>query len=104
AGLVARARTGTGEEIGMSLFQSGMWMLGSDIQAAITTGYCHTPGGRRAAPNPLFNFYRTKDARWLHLIMLQPDRHWEGFCSAIVHDELRNDPRFADAPTRFLHC
>src|SRR5204862_83759 len=70
AALCARERSGVGQEMGMSLFQSGMWMLATDIEAAITTGYCHTPGGRRAAPNPLFNFYRTSDGRWLHLVML----------------------------------
>jgi crotonobetainyl-CoA:carnitine CoA-transferase CaiB-like acyl-CoA transferase len=104
AALYARDRTGVGQEIRMSLFQSGMWMLGSDIQAALTTGYCHTPGGRRAAPNPLFNFYRTKDDRWLHLIMLQPDRHWDRFCRAMGIDELVHDARFENAPTRFLNC
>lgn len=88
----------------MSLFQSGLWMLASDIQAAITTGYCHTPGGRRAAPNPLFNFYRTKDGAWLHLIMLQPDRHWLAFCRAIGRDDIATDPRFAGALVRFQHC
>lgn len=104
AALFARERTGRGQELRMSLFQAGLWMLGSDIQAGITTGYCHTPGGRRAAPNPLFNFYRTSDGRWLHLIMLQPDRHWAAFCDAIDHPELREDPRFATALIRFQHC
>jgi crotonobetainyl-CoA:carnitine CoA-transferase CaiB-like acyl-CoA transferase len=104
AALLARERTGVGQEIGMSLFQAGMWMLASDIQAAITTGYCHTPGGRRAAPNPLFNFYRTKDDSWLHLIMLQPDRHWKAFCAAIGRTDLAEDERFTDAPVRFRHA
>ena len=104
AALFARERTGEGQAIGMSLFQSGMWMLASDIQAAITTGYCHTPGGRRAAPNPLFNFYLTRDGRWLHLIMLQPDRHWTAFCRAIGRADLALDPRFADALSRFQNC
>jgi crotonobetainyl-CoA:carnitine CoA-transferase CaiB-like acyl-CoA transferase len=104
AALLARERTGRGQEIRMSLFQSGLWMLASDIQAAITTGYCHTPGGRRAAPNPLFNFYRTKDGAWLHLIMLQPDRHWVAFCRAIGRDDIATDPRFAGALVRFQHC
>jgi len=104
AGLFARERSGVGQEIGMSLFQSGMWMLATDIQAAITTGYCHTPGGRRAAPNPLFNFYRTGDGRWLHLVMLQPDRHWRAFCRAVGREDLVDDPRFASAPVRFQHC
>jgi crotonobetainyl-CoA:carnitine CoA-transferase CaiB-like acyl-CoA transferase len=104
AALFARQRNGAGQEIRMSLFQSGIWMLGSDIQAAITTGYCHTPLGRRAAPNPLFNFYRTKDDRWLHLIMLQPDRHWARFCEAVGLAECVGDPRFQDAAARFQHC
>ena len=104
AALYARERTGRGQAIEMSLFQSGMWMLSSDIQAALTTGYCHMPGGRRAAPNPLFNFYRTRDDRWLHLIMLQPDRHWAAFCSAVERPELVADERFANAIVRFQHC
>jgi crotonobetainyl-CoA:carnitine CoA-transferase CaiB-like acyl-CoA transferase len=104
AALLARERTGRGQEVDMSLFQSGLWMLASDIQAAITTGYCHTPGGRRAAPNPLFNFYRTKDGRWLHLIMLQPDRHWVAFCRAIGRDDIAVDERFAGALVRFQNC
>src|SRR3989454_780215 len=104
AALFARERSGIGQEIGMSLFASGIWMLASDIQAAITTGYCHTPGGRRAAPNPLFNFYRTSDGRWLHLVMLQPDRHWRAFCRAVGREDLVDDPRFASAPVRFQHC
>ncbi len=104
AALYARDRTGVGQEIGMSLFESGMWMQASDIQVAITTGYCHTPGGRRAAPNPIFNFYRTADGRWLHLIMLQPDRHWAAFCRAVGREDLAGDPRFTDAITRFRHC
>jgi crotonobetainyl-CoA:carnitine CoA-transferase CaiB-like acyl-CoA transferase len=104
AALLARERTGIGQEIRMSLFESGLWMLASDLQAAITTGYCHTPGGRSAAPNPLFNFYRTKDGRWLHLIMLQPDRHWAVFCRAMGRDDLIDDARFVEAPVRFMHC
>src|SRR5207245_579009 len=101
AALFARERSGVGQEIGMSLFQSGMWMLATDIQAAITTGYCHTPGGRRAAPNPLFNFYRTGDGRWLPLVILQPDRHWRTFCRAVGPEDLVDDPRFASPPLRF---
>jgi crotonobetainyl-CoA:carnitine CoA-transferase CaiB-like acyl-CoA transferase len=104
AALFARERTGAGQEIETSLFANGVWMLASDVQAAITTGYCHTPGGRRAAPNPLFNFYRTKDGHWMHLVMLQPDRHWTAFCRAIGRDDLVGDERFSGAIVRFQHC
>ena len=103
AALFARDRTGIGQEIRTSLYENGLWMLASDVQVAITTGYCHMPGGRAAAPNPLFNFYRTKDNRWLHLVMLQPDRHWAAFCRALGRDDLRDDARFANALIRFQH-
>src|SRR3989442_10431922 len=79
AALFARERSGIGQEIGMSLFASGIWMLASDIQAAITTRYCHTPGGRRAAPNPPFNFYPTRDGRWPPPLILPPDRPRRAF-------------------------
>jgi formyl-CoA transferase len=104
AALFARDRTGVGQEITTSLYENGLWMLASDVQVAITTGYCHVPMGRAAAPNPLFNFYRTKDDRWLHLVMLQPDRHWAAFCRALGRDDLRDDGRFATALIRFQHC
>jgi len=104
AALFARDRTGIGQEIRTSLYENGLWMLASDVQVAITTGYCHMPGGRAAAPNPLFNFYRTMDNRWLHLVMLQPDRHWAAFCRALGRDDLRVDARFATALIRFQHC
>lgn len=104
AALYARKATGTGQEVQTSLFEAGLWMLASDIQAALTTGYCHTPGGRGAAPNPLFNFYRTSDGQWLHLVMLQPDRHWSAFCHALQRIDLIEDARFRDAVSRFQSC
>jgi len=94
AALLARQRTGKGQELTFSLLRTGAWFQSADIQVCLNTGIGYRPAGRRRAPNPLFNQYRTADDRWIHLIMLQPDRHWPGFCTAIGREDLRDDPRY----------
>jgi len=100
AALLARERTGRGQEIRFSLLRTGAWFQAADIQVCLTTGKGYRPTGRGGAPNPLFNQYRTKDGRWIQLIMLQPDRHWSSFCEAIDREDLLGDPRFGDVASR----
>ncbi len=94
AALFAREKTGRGQEIRLSLLRTGIWFHGTDVQACLQTRVPTAKHGRRNAPNPLFNAYQTKDGRWMHLIMLQPDRHWPDFCRAIGHEDLILDHRF----------
>src|SRR5262249_60440809 len=74
AALFHRERTGEGQAIHLSLFQSGLWMMASDIQIALTTGNGYVPTGRDV-PNPLCNHYQAKDGKWFHLFMVQADRN-----------------------------
>lgn len=53
--------------------------------------------------NPLVNNYRTGDGRYVSLMMLQPDRYWPEFVTAIGHPELVDDPRFADGTSRYAN-
>jgi crotonobetainyl-CoA:carnitine CoA-transferase CaiB-like acyl-CoA transferase len=94
AALLARQRTGRGQELRLSLIRTGTWFQSCDIQVCLNAGVGYEPAGRYAAPNPLFNQYQTQDGRWIHLIMLQPDRHWAAFCAAVDREDLREDPRF----------
>jgi crotonobetainyl-CoA:carnitine CoA-transferase CaiB-like acyl-CoA transferase len=95
AALYHRERTGEGQEIHLSLFQSGLWMMATDVQTCLVTGLSPTPTGR-AVPNPLWNHYRAKDGKWFHLVMLQADRYWGNFCEAIGRPDLRDDERYAN--------
>jgi crotonobetainyl-CoA:carnitine CoA-transferase CaiB-like acyl-CoA transferase len=94
AALFHRERTDEGQEIHLSLFQAGMWMMATDIQTCLVTGLSAGPTGR-AVPNPLWNHYRAGDGRWFHLVMLQADRYWADFCAAIERPDLlrRRDAR-----------
>jgi crotonobetainyl-CoA:carnitine CoA-transferase CaiB-like acyl-CoA transferase len=103
AALFHRERTGEGQAIHLSLFQSGLWMMASDIQMALTTGVGYVPTGR-AVPNPLWNHYQAKDGKWFHLVMVQADRYWAKFCRAIGESELAADTRYDDIVKRREHA
>jgi crotonobetainyl-CoA:carnitine CoA-transferase CaiB-like acyl-CoA transferase len=102
AALFHRERSGEGQEIHLSLFHAGMWMMATDVQTCLITGLAPSPTGR-AVPNPLWNHYQAKDGKWFHLVMLQPDRYWPGFCEAIERPDLLADERYANVFTRVQH-
>ena len=101
AALFERTRTGKGQIVRTSLFQMGMWMKGVDLQAAMLGGALPLPESRFAAVNPLFNSYRTKDGRWIYLIMMQGDRHWRGFCRAVGRFDWADDESLQTMRGRF---
>jgi crotonobetainyl-CoA:carnitine CoA-transferase CaiB-like acyl-CoA transferase len=103
AALYARERTGAGEELRASLLNTGLWVLGSDLQAALL-GRQAAPAHARAAPrNPIQNSYRARDGRWLLLYMAQADRDWPRACAALGLDELATDPRYSSMAARQEH-
>ena len=46
------------------------------------------------------NTYRTSDDRFISLILLQADKHWEDLCSRLDRPDLATDPKFADSAAR----
>jgi len=102
AALYHRERTGEGQEIQLSLFHAGLWMMATDIETCLVMGLAPSPTGR-AVMNPLWNHYKAKDGKWFHLVMLQPDRYWPRFCAAIDRPDLAADERFAEVMTRTQH-
>lgn len=103
AALLGRERTGVGQELEFSLYHSAAWSLNIDLTAALF-GRPLPKDDRTRVPNPLWNTYRTKDDRWLQLVILEPDRHWPAFCTAIERPELEHDPRFRDFAARRAYC
>ena len=99
AALFHREKTGEGQELHLSLYQMGLWMMASDLQACLVTGMGHVPTGR-LVPNPLWNHYRAGDDRWFHLVMIQADRYWGRFCAAIGRPELETEERFCSIVSR----
>ncbi len=101
--LYRRERTGEGSVVDVSLLATALWMIGSDVLAAIQGAYRQSPPlgqPRTTLPNPLTANYRCADGRWLTICCLQPDRYWADLCGILGHPDLAADPRFADTPAR----
>jgi crotonobetainyl-CoA:carnitine CoA-transferase CaiB-like acyl-CoA transferase len=103
AALLKRSRTGTGSVVDVSLLATAMWMLSSDVLAALGGGSPQGASGRGPLINPLVGAYRTKDGRHIQLVFLEADRYWADFCRLVSREDLLADPRFSDLATRRQH-
>jgi crotonobetainyl-CoA:carnitine CoA-transferase CaiB-like acyl-CoA transferase len=105
--LFRRERTGETSVVDVSLLATAMWTLASDVISALQGNFTSgmPPGGARRgeSPNPLVRNYRTKDARFISLVFLQPDRYWVDLCRVVGRSDLAADPRFADITARAEH-
>ena len=100
AALLKRNRNGVGAVVDVSLLATAMWMLSSDMLAALNGGQVEPVTGRGPLVNPLTATYRTGDGRHIQLMFLQGDRYWKDLCQLIGREDLTHDPRFADLAAR----
>jgi crotonobetainyl-CoA:carnitine CoA-transferase CaiB-like acyl-CoA transferase len=104
AAMRVRDSTGRGQYVDVSLLQTGLHILGTDVANALVT---HQPGRRHDrsdTPNPLWNSYRVADGRWLLLVMIDADRYWPRLCAAIDRPDLEKDPRYENGFARAANC
>jgi len=98
--LYARKELGIGQAVYTNLFNNGVWALGADSQAVLATHKVPPMHNREKADNPLANFYKTKDNRWILMYNMQAVQYWEPFCKALGLENLINDSRFNTADMR----
>lgn len=102
AALYKRATTGQGSVVDVSLLGLAAWNLSPDVAVSQIHGGSAIPKyGHADAPNPLVGNYRTKDDRYVTLMMLQLDKFFPEAMHAIGLAELVDDPRFAGPASRF---
>jgi crotonobetainyl-CoA:carnitine CoA-transferase CaiB-like acyl-CoA transferase len=101
AALLIRERTGVGQEVETSLFNTMVFVLSGDITTTVATGRSRRTVERKDITNALGNSYQTKDERWLVLgLGPQSDPYWSRVCQAIEREELEHDPKFDSAEHR----
>ncbi|WP_245713673.1 CaiB/BaiF CoA transferase family protein [Nocardia vaccinii] len=102
AALYKRLATGTGSVVDVSLLGLAAWNLGPDIATSQIHGGSAVPRyGHADAPNPLVGNYRTKDGRYVTLMMLQLDKFFAEAMRVVGLPELVDNPLFADPVARF---
>jgi crotonobetainyl-CoA:carnitine CoA-transferase CaiB-like acyl-CoA transferase len=99
AALLARERFGIGQEVRTSQLGSLIALQGFSLMPVLLLKKEYPSFDRNSPRNPLYNYYRCKDRKWIVLGMIE-ERHWAPFCSAIGKPELINDPRFVTEELR----
>ncbi|MCP4603303.1 MAG: CoA transferase [Proteobacteria bacterium] len=94
AALYHRERTGIGQKVELNLYHMAVWGMQLDVGTALHQGINLKQTERASVTNPLWNCYRTKDSKWIMLVMPQTDRYWPSFCRAIGKPDWEHNPRF----------
>jgi crotonobetainyl-CoA:carnitine CoA-transferase CaiB-like acyl-CoA transferase len=101
AALYQQAKTGEGATLDLSLLNAGMWALTGEITGAdAVDAERFYKGDGRNSGNPLVTVYRTKDDRFLQLVMTEGDKHFADLCRRVDRPTLADDPRFVDQSAR----
>jgi formyl-CoA transferase len=99
-GLRQRDRTGKGCWVGTSLYANGVWANGTSAAGALVGAKLPPRQSPDRPRNALTNLYRTRDDRWLQLLLVRDDRLWATLCKAIDRPDLLDDPRFGSRAER----
>jgi crotonobetainyl-CoA:carnitine CoA-transferase CaiB-like acyl-CoA transferase len=101
--LLVRERQGIGQEIHISLYSTGMWLMHFNLMAAhiLSMSPSHWD---RYEHTPLGNYSCCKDGKWIMGIHHPEEKYWIALCEATGQNALIDDPRFADDEQRLENC
>lgn len=104
AALFVRERTGKGQKVEVSLYQTAVWALSADITGCLVSGEDSVRPQRQTMGNPIRNVYPTRDGRWIMLGMTNAQHYWPAFCKAVGCPDWEKDERFATYENRQAHA
>lgn len=100
--LFKRERTGEPSIVDVSLLGLATWQLAPDVVATGLIGEDNLPRFTTDdMPNPLVNYYKTQDGRFVQLMMLQGERFWPEVCALVERPDMLTDERFSTGAARF---
>ena len=97
--LLARERLGVAQTVSYSLLGGIIAIAAPSVATAFLCKRELPKHDRARADNPLGNYYRCADDRWIIFNSLE-DKHWPRFCQALGLFDLQDDPRFATSAKR----
>ena len=100
AALRLRDLTGKGQVVEISLQQTGLYTIATDVSRTLMDGKAPKRFDRTAPDNPLFNTYPTRDGRWVMLVHMTPDPYWPRLCRVIGREEWAEHPDYASMAAR----
>lgn len=95
AALYRAEKTGKGDKVTISLLAMAIFMQGTLLQSS-QYGKVNYPIKKTETLNPLMASYKTKDERFVQLVLPVYNIFMPKFAKAMGHEEWLTDPRFAD--------
>jgi crotonobetainyl-CoA:carnitine CoA-transferase CaiB-like acyl-CoA transferase len=102
--LYRRERTGEGGKVSSNLMANGAWAASAMIAGAVAGAPAFEHIDRNAPPNALVSNYVTRDGRWILLAAVQQEKDFPRVMKALGHEDLIDDPRFVDRPSRMANA
>jgi crotonobetainyl-CoA:carnitine CoA-transferase CaiB-like acyl-CoA transferase len=100
AALLARERTGIGQKVESSLLAGAIHLQAQNMNTFLWRGRGMARFSRKRCRNPLTNYYRCEDGKWILLSEPQSARYWHDFCVALGVPEMEDDQRYHTAEAR----
>ena len=99
-GLYQRQKTGEGCKVSTSLLANGAWANAVMLQAQLSGAEFKEKRPRDNAYNFVSLHYPSKDDRLLKMSMVNTEKDWRPFCTAIARTDLLDDERYATHDAR----
>jgi crotonobetainyl-CoA:carnitine CoA-transferase CaiB-like acyl-CoA transferase len=99
--LLARARTGSGQAVEVTMMQANAWANADEAYDYNGRPPCALPDDQCYGLNALYRLYQTSQG-WVFLACVL-DREWRAFCIAANRSDMLGDARFASASARAEH-
>ena len=95
-----RHGTGKGRLVETSLLRTGVYSIGSDMAIQLRFGKLASTRPRAQAVQPLANFFKTADGRWICLLVRTGGKDWPQIAAAVGRPDLVENPLFASSRAR----
>jgi crotonobetainyl-CoA:carnitine CoA-transferase CaiB-like acyl-CoA transferase len=93
-------RTGEGQVVETSLYQTAVWTQACDYSVSVIDGAPLRPRSRTQQILATANRFRCGDARWI-VVNMPEERAWPLFASTIGREDWLSEERFASVRSRF---
>lgn len=99
AALKQRDKTGKGQRIQSSLYESTVFLMGQHMAQYSVTGKAAAPMPVRVSAWAIYQVFNTKDNEQLFVGVVS-DTQWRNFCESFGLDELANNPEYENNTNR----
>ena len=100
--LLMRERFGKGQKVETSILGTVSYMLYFNHLVALITGR-EIPKHEQATADPLRNYYKCKDGKWIIHTQPRKEEYWQVVCQVLDIPELLNDARYDSIEKRMAH-